>query len=408
MSRSFDVIVWGATGFTGKLVCEYLLRTYGTGKDLKWAMAGRSQDKLDQLNQELGASIPTLIANSNDRLSLDALVGKTAVICTTVGPYARYGSELVAACVSAGTHYCDLSGEVPWMHEMIKKHQQDARNSGARIVHCCGFDSIPSDMGVYFLQKESQQRFGQPAARIRMRVRVIKGGASGGTIASMLNIVKSAREDRSVAKLLYNPYSLNPPDAMQGPDKPDMRGAQFDRDFDAWIAPFVMGSINSRVVRRSNAVGDWPYGKDFSYNEAMLMGRGFKGRMRAMTTSAGLSAFVVGAAMGPTRALMQKFMLPEPGEGPNEHQRENGYYDLRFHGETADGKTIRVKVTGDRDPGYGSTSKMLGESAVCLARDLSQDENAVGGGFWTPATALGDSLLERLQANAGLTFEVLD
>lgn len=408
MSRSLDVIVWGATGFTGQLVSEYLLRTYGVGKDLNWAIAGRNQEKLDQLNRVLGAQIPTLIADSKDRPSLDALVEQTAVVCTTVGPYAKYGSELVAACVNAGTHYCDLSGEVPWMHDMIGKHSDQAQSSGARIVHCCGFDSIPSDMGVHFLQKECEKRFGQPAAKVRMRVRVIKGGASGGTIASMLNIVQSAREDRSIAKLLYNPYSLNPADAQDGPDKPDMRGSQFDKDFNAWIAPFVMGSINCRVVRRSNAVGDWPYGKNFSYNEAMLMGKGLKGRMRAMTTAAGLSAFVVGAAMAPTRALMQKFMLPEPGEGPNAHRRENGYYDLRFHGETENGNTIRVKVTGDRDPGYGSTSKMLGESAVCLARDLPDNPKAVDGGFWTPATALGDPLLERLTSNAGLTFTVVD
>lgn len=405
---SFDIIVWGATGFTGRLVAEYLLQQYGVGKKLHWAMAGRSQAKLEQVRAELGndaESIPMLVADSNNRDSLDALVQQTKVVITTVGPYAMYGSLLVEACIATGTDYCDLSGEVPWMRQMLDKHSDQAVNSEARLVHCCGFDSIPSDMGVWFLQQAAIQKFGQPLQQIKMRVKAAKGSISGGTYASMLHIGEQAKADKAIASALKNPFAICPPDGRKGPRQPYVAGAHFDTDFKAWTAPFVMAAINTRIVNRSNALLNYPYGKEFIYDEAMLMGKGFAGRMRATTISLGMGAFLLGAAIAPTKALLKRFVLPKPGEGPNKEEREAGYFKLLLWGKTAAGETLMGEVTGDRDPGYGSTSKMISEAAIALSQ-LDQSEKS--GGFYTPSTALGEVLLDRLQQNAGLSFKVRD
>lgn len=406
--REFDVVVMGATGFTGRLVAEYLLARHGAEGELRWALAGRSQEKVDRIRSELGEnaqSLPGILADSHDRASLNALVQKTRVICTTVGPYALHGSELVAACAAHGTDYCDLSGEVPWMRRMLDAHLAAAEQSGARIVHCCGFDSIPSDLGVWFLQQEAQKRFGQALERVRLRVKAAKGGLSGGTFASMLNIVEESRRDEATAKVLKNPYALCPEDARKGPRQPYVSGPKYDRAIGAWAAPFIMAAINTRVVHRSNALLNHAYGKEFRYDEAVLTGTGFGGRLKAMTVSAGMGGFAVGAAIGPTRALLKKLVLPKPGEGPSPEQREAGFFNIIIEGNTADGQTLRARVRGDRDPGYGSTSKMIGEAAVCLARDIGDD---VPGGFWTPAAALDGKLVERLQQHAGVTFEIED
>lgn len=403
--RRHDVVVWGASGFTGSLVAEYLNERYGTAGELNWAIAGRDRDKLEALSEQLDAAkLPLLTGDSHDRASLDKLVRQTRVVCTTVGPYARYGSELVEACAEHGTDYCDLSGEVPWMRRMIDAHESRAQESGARIVHCCGFDSIPSDMGVMFLQREAKRRHGAHATEIKFRLRAAKGGPSGGTVASLLNVIEEARADPSAARVLVDPYGLNPDGERSGPDRRDLAGIAYDSDLGAWIAPFVMAGINTRVVRRSNALLDYPYGRDFRYEEAMIAGRGLSGRLKALAAAGGTGALMAGAALAPTRALLERFVLPKPGQGPSQKQRETGYFNIILIGKLADGTLLRARITGDRDPGYGSTSKMLGESAVCLAKDVAKAD--VTGGFWTPASALGEPLLERLQRNAGLSFQI--
>ncbi|NNC56344.1 MAG: saccharopine dehydrogenase [Woeseiaceae bacterium] len=406
-SREFDVIVWGATGFTGTLVAEYLLRQYGVGGSLRWAIAGRSQEKLDGLRESLGVKggdLKTIVADSFDRDALDALAQRTRVVLTTVGPYALYGSDLVQACVEAGTHYCDLAGEVQWIRKMIDQHHERAQQTGARIVHCCGFDSVPMDIGVWFLQEEAQKRFGQYCKSITLLVKATKGAASGGTIASMMNLIEESRKDRAIARILVDPYSLNPAGERQGPDRRDQQNVAYQDNAESWTAPFVMAGVNTKVVRRSHALAGYPYGKDFQYQEAVMTGQGVTGWLKGATMTLGIGGLVLGASFAPTRKLLQRFVLPEPGEGPDRKLQESGFFNLMQIGVLPNGTLLQSRITGDQDPGYGSTSKMLSECAVCLAKD----ELAVGGGVWTPASAMGGPLLERLQKNAGLTFEIRD
>jgi short subunit dehydrogenase-like uncharacterized protein len=418
--KTFDIVVFGATSFVGRILCRYLLDTYGAdgsrtaaggaGQALRWAIAARSGKRLEELKRELGteaAGLPVLVADAADESALRALVGRSRVIVSTVGPYALYGEPLVKVCAETGTDYCDLTGEVQWIRRMIDRHETAAKASGARIVHCCGFDSIPSDLGVLFLQQESRRRYGRAVSRVKMRVRAMRGGFSGGTAASLLNVAKEARGNPALRKELANPYSLCSGLAHgAGIRQPNVSGARFDADFKAWIAPFVMAAINTRIVHRSNALAGFAYGRDFRYDEAVSIGRGLKGRIAATMTAAGMAAFMVASALGPTRALLERFVLPKPGEGPSPEAQRRGFFDLRFFGRTDDGRTLRTKVTGDRDPGYGSTAKMLGEAAACLAFDLPPAE--LPGGFWTPATAFGERLLPRLQQRAGLSFSVED
>ena len=400
-NRKYDLVIWGASGFTGRLVAEYLLGKYGINNDLKWAVGGRNTNKLEKVMTEIGAAeIPRITADSLDKASLDAMASQTKVICTTVGPYAKYGDELVASCIENGTDYCDLTGEVQWMRRMIDQHHPNAKAKGVRIVHTCGFDSIPSDMGVYFLQKEAQKQLGSACQKISMRVKAVKGAASGGTIASMKNISDEVKEDKSIYKILFNPYSLCPDGERQGPDKADLQKVKKDSISGSYIAPFIMATINTKVVRRSNALLEYQYGKDFLYDESMMVGKGFNGKIKG-----NLVLFSLGLAMAsPDSALgkVASWFLPKPGEGPDKEARENGFYKFIFFGETADGKKIQGTVKGDKDPGYGSTSKMLGEAAVSLAKD----ELPAVSGMLTPSVAFGDKLLERLEANAGLTFEI--
>ena len=405
----FDLVVFGATSFVGKLACAYLLERHGVAGGLAWAAAARSQAKLEALRAELGpaASALTLIAaDAADEAALRALCARTRVVASTVGPYALYGEPLLKLCAESGTDYCDLSGETQWIRRMLERYASAAQASGARIVHCCGFDSIPSDFGVWMLQQEAQRRFGAPCARVKMRVKAMRGGASGGTVASILNVVKEAAANPALRKELANPYALCGPGADRGVRQPNVTAAEWDADFGAWCAPFVMAAINTRVVHRSNALQAQAYGADFRYDEAMLAGRGAAGFVRAMSITAGIGGFMLGAALPPTRALLERLVLPAPGEGPSPEAQRKGFFDLRFFGTTASGRALRARVTGDRDPGYGSTSKMLGEAGACLALDVPKSARA--GGFWTPATALGGPLLERLQAHAGLVFELLE
>lgn len=399
-TKEYDIIVWGSTGFTGKLVVDYMMSNYAQG-NLKWAIAGRNEGKLESIRGD--HDIDVLQADAHDTDSLNELVQKTRVILTTVGPYARYGSELVAACVEYGTHYCDLTAEVHWMKEMIQRHQDQAKQSGARIVHTCGFDSIPSDLGVYFLQQHMQQLHGVPAQHIKFRTRAFKGGFSGGTVDSMMAMMEAAKNDSSIMTTIKDPYALN--SHHRGLDGRDNNHHFYDEDFKSWVAPFVMAAINTRVVRRSNELLSEAYGHDFRYDEGTLVKDGIPGMLGAAAIAMGTGAMNTLAALTPTRKLLQQVM-PKPGQGPSEEIIENGFFEIELiakHPNDAS-KDLRAIIKGDKDPGYGSTSKMLGESAICLA----QDDLSVGGGFWTPASAMGSQLLERLPANAGVTFTLID
>lgn len=400
----FDLVVFGATSFVGQILCRYLVGRHGTGGPLRWAIAGRSSAKLAEVAAATGANVERIVADAGDVAAMAELAASTRVVVSTVGPYALYGSGLVAAAARAGTDYCDLTGEPQWIRRMIDAHHEEAVASGARIVHCCGFDSIPSDLGVWFTQRRAAELLGETCTRIAMRVKAMRGGASGGTIASMLNLMEEVSRDDRLRKEMGNPYALAPKDMRRGPRQANVGLPEFDAASGNWIAPFVMAAINTRVVFRSHALAGRPWGEDFRYDEAMMMGEGIGGALQAAGLSAGLGAFMAAATVSPLRDLMSHYLLPAPGEGPSPAQQESGFFDLRFFGETGDGRRIVTKVTGDRDPGYGSTAKMLGEAACCLAE---LDRTAVGGGFWTPSTAMGETLLQRLEEHAGLRFVVL-
>lgn len=405
MNRTYDLILWGATGFTGQLVAEYLLKQYGIDNNLRWAIAGRNEAKLEQVRQELKVpDLPIILADSMDKASLEAMVRQTKVVCSTVGPYALYGSLLVEACVANGTDYCDLTGEVQWIRRMIDKHQEEALANGVKIVHCCGFDSIPSEYGVYFLQQEAQNHKSKYCQKITMALKGASGGFSGGTFASLSNVLAEAGKDPSIFKVLQNPYSLNPVGERSGSDRPDLNKAVFDPVLQAWVSPFIMAPINTKIVRRSHALAGYPYGKDFQYAEVTYNGKGLKARIIANVLAKGINWFY----RAKPNSLFKKMVArnaPKLGEGPSKAAQEAGYYNLLFIGHLADGTQLKAKVKGDKDPGYGSTSKMLAESAVCLTLDKAQLPETYG--VLTPTIAMGDVLLGRLTKNAGLTFEII-
>jgi short subunit dehydrogenase-like uncharacterized protein len=408
-SPKFDIIIFGATSFVGQILTRYMLSQFTIESKLKWAIAGRSQNKLDELKLSLGAAgkdLDILVADASDENSLRALCQSTRVIVSTVGPYALYGEPMVKTCVALGTDYCDLTGEVQWIAKMLERYEDVAKITGARIVHSCGFDSVPSDLGVYFLQQHAKQQFGQTCSNIKMRVKKMKGAASGGTVASMTNIFKEVASNPALRKVLANPYAICPPNHGNTVRQESMNRPQYDNDFNSWVAPFVMAVINTRIVHRSNALVENGYSQHFDYNEAMLTGRGLMGRGIAAGVGVGLGGFAMAAVIPPTRWVMEKFILPKPGEGPSLEAQEKGFYDLRFYGKTDSGHEIRCKVTGDQDPGYGSTAKMLAQAAACLVQDISKAK--VQGGFWTPASIFGSTLITRLEKYAGLTFELIE
>jgi len=310
----------------------------------------------------------------------------------------------VEACVENGTHYCDLAGEVQWIRKMIDRHHERAKETGARIVHCCGFDSVPMDIGVWYLQEEAKKRFGNYCSSITMLVKATKGSASGGTVASLINLIEESRKDRAVARILVDPYSLNPEGERDGPDDRDQQGVIYNADAKSWTAPFVMAAVNTKVVRRSHALLGYPYGKEFRYQEAVMTGDGPAGWAKGAAMTAALGSLVVGASYSASRKLLQKFVLPEPGEGPDPDMQKKGFFNLMQIGVLPDGTLLKARITGDQDPGYGSTSKMLSECAVCLAKN----ELDIGGGVWTPASSMARPLLKRLTENAGLAFEIRD
>jgi short subunit dehydrogenase-like uncharacterized protein len=390
-SSKFDIIVYGATGFTGRLVAEYLAAHY-TGKgDPKWALAGRSPDKLASVRDAIGApaDTPLIVADASDPASLKAMVDQTRSVISTVGPYQLYGSELLAACVADGTDYFDLCGEPLWMRQMIDAHEAAAKSTGARIVFSCGFDSLPFELGVFFCQETAKKVLGAPVSRVKGRVRDMTATVSGGTAASTKASFVAAARDLSLVALLQNPFVLTP--GFEGPKQPRGNKPLLDEDTGLWTAPFVMATINTRNVHRSNMLMNFPYGKDFVYDEMVLTGPGEQGETNAKRLVAAVNAERMGAAGG-----------LKPGEGPSKEERENGLYDLLFVAIAPDGRQVRAAVRGDRDPGYGSTSKMISECAICLLRDTPE----VPGGIWTPGAAMGNHLIKRLVDHAGLTFEV--
>lgn len=400
---NYDLIVFGATSFVGKLLCRYLSQVEET-PPLRWAMAGRSQQKLDALRGELGQpDLDILVADAADEAALLALCRSTRLVVSTVGPYALYGETLVKCCASSGTDYCDLTGEAQWIARMIEGYQAQARESGARMVHCCGFDSIPSDLGVLYTQQHALHRLGEYCNEIRMQVVSAKGGFSGGTVASLMNLIDEVRRDPSLKKKMIDPYLLSERPATPV-RQPYVSGPTFDPVSGKWLAPFMMAAINSKIVLRSNALLDYRYREDFRYSEAMATGRGLKGRMSAWTVTGSLAGMMIGGGFPPTRWLMNRFLLPAPGEGPSPKQQEEGYFKLRFYGATPSGQRIATEFYGDRDPGYGATARMLGQAALCLLRD---DLNTAGG-FWTPASLLGNALLDRLQKHVGIQLRILD
>jgi short subunit dehydrogenase-like uncharacterized protein len=386
-SSEFDFVVYGATGFTGKLVVEYLQAKYSDNNEINWAMAGRSLEKLNQVKTDLGVSnsVKILEVNSNDQASIEKMMEMTDCVLTTVGPYQLYGNEIVKSCAETGTDYVDLCGEPGWMHEIISKYNDKAKETGARIVFSCGFDSIPFDLGVLFLQNEVKKQTGRTSNKVRARVRVMEGEFSGGTAASFGATMASLKTNPELFSILGNPFSLS--EGFQGPQQENDSKPVFDEALGVWVAPFFMAPINTKNVHRSNMLQNHAYGEDFLYNEMWVAGPGEEGEQIAK--------------MMATANPMSGDDVPKPGEGPSKESREAGSYDVLFCADI-EGSVISTSVTGDMDPGYGSTSKMIAESAICLVKDSAELE----GGIYTPASSMGRKLIKRLVDNAGLTFNV--
>ena len=385
MNRKLDVVVFGATGFTGQLIARYLYQQY---PELNWGMAGRNLEKLQQVRDELAMdkSIPLLLADAHNSGSLAELAAHTNVMIAAVGPYQLYGESLLSACVEVGCDYVDLCGEPTWMRQMIEKYGSAAKASGANIVHSCGFDSIPSDLGVWQLQQLGEQTFGTPFNRVKARVEAMQGGASGGTVASFMVSAQSASQDPKIGSLMMDPFALTP--GTRGVKQPSGTKVLFDEELNSWAAPFVMAVINTKNVHRTNTLLDNLYGHEFQYDEMVSTGDGGKGEQLANS-------------LAKDNGLTGKGIIPKPGEGPSPEEQEAGHFTIAFHGVGKQGK-LSVRVSGDKDPGYGCTSMMIAESALCL---LEKSEH-LGGGFWTPAAAMAQPLIDRLSSKKVLSFSV--
>lgn len=400
-SRPFDIVLFGATGFTGRLVAEYLVKRRAP---VRFALAGRSRDKLERVRDDLAAfdpsarDLPILIGDAQDLASIDAIVRVARVVCTTVGPYARYGSNLVAACAAHGVSYCDLTGETQWIRAMVDAHHARAAETGARIVHCCGFDSIPSDLGVLLAHEHFNSR-GKQLSEARYSLRGARGGVSGGTLASGIEAAEQQAKDPSLRRILADPYALSRPLGIERDKRAyDKLGPHLDPDTGRWQGPFVMAFVNTRIVHRSNALLGFAYGRDFRYDEGVDTGPGLLGLARAAFVSAATLGGIAALGVPPLRALASRF-LPAPGEGPSREERENGFFKVEVRATSMDGEKVMTRVSANCDPGYGATAIMLSESALCLALD----ELPARAGVLTPASAMGMKLVERLRA-AGMTL----
>ncbi len=402
--RELDIVLYGATGFVGALTAEYLAEH--APPDARIGLGGRSQEKLERLRQRIGgraADWPLLVADSSDAAAVRDIAQRARTVATTVGPYAKYGMPLLGACAEAGTHYADLSGEVLFMRQAIDRFHAVAAGSGARIVHACGFDSIPSDLGVQTLHETVRADTDGELGETTTLVVGLRGGISGGTVDSMRGMLDEARRSREARRLLMDPYSLSPDRAAE-PDhgsERDVSGVSRDSEKGLWLAPFIMASLNTRVVRRSNALQGWAYGKAFKYSEVMSTGRDLLAPAKAAAVTGGLGALVAGLSFPPTRAVLDR-VLPSPGEGPSEEARRKGFFKFEIRTRTPSGARYVATAAGQGDPGYQATAVMFGESALCLALDGAKLPEAAG--VLTPATAMGPVLADRLRA-AGFTFE---
>lgn len=387
-AREFDIVLYGATGFTGRLVAERFLNLTRAREPLRWAMAGRNMKKLEEAHSLIGASpsVPLIAADATSRSSVEAMALRTRVVVTTLGPFQFYGTELVQACVRTGTDYIDLCGELGWMREIIDSHHDEARASGARIVFSSGVDSLLFDCGVQQLQKHLVEWFGYPAQRVRGRVRAMKDEYSGSTVASLQATLEATAVKPGLRALLGDPFALTP--GFRGIKQPDGETPYFDESIEAWVGPFVMAPINTKNIHRTNYLLGHPYGNDFQYDEMLVMGSGDAGKEAAQRLGGGEAYELDSQA--------------KPGEGPDPASRPGGFYDIVFAGRTAADEVLRLVVTGDQDSGNSSTSRMLSQTALCLTED---DQSA--GGIWTPAALMGDALVDRLQANAGVNFALI-
>ena len=383
--NKYDFVIYGATGFTGKLVVEYAIKQYNNNNEVSWAIAGRNNEKLEHVQEKynLPPNIGKIVVDSNDQDSIDEMVSQTKCVLTTVGPYQLYGEKIIKTCISTGTDYVDLCGEPGFMHKIISECSEEAKETGARVVFSCGFDSIPFDLGVLFVQEEVMSKLNKYAPSVRGRVRAMNGEFSGGTAASMKATMAALQSDPELINILVNPHALC--DGIQGVQQDDDSKPTYDEELNTWVAPFFMAPINTKNIHRSNKLMNHIYGENFKYNEMWIQGPGEEGKAAAEFIS----------TMNPLGDA------PEPGDGPSRESRENGNYDVLFCADV-DGETIKASVSGDMDPGYGSTSKMIAESAVCLVKDCED----LAGGIYTPAASMGKKLIKRLESNAGLTFKL--
>ena len=384
--NNFDFVIYGATGFTGKLVVEYALKKY-SGDEISWAIAGRNLSKLNDLKDKLNLpdKVGIFEVDSEDQSSIDVLVENTKCVLTTVGPYQLYGNKIIRTCISSGTDYVDLCGEPGWMHKIINECSDDASKSGARVIFSCGFDSIPFDLGVLFVQEAAMNKHNKYASSVRGRVRDMNGEFSGGTAASMQAKMSSLSQNPELLNVLINPHALC--EGLQGCQQEDDTKPKYDEELQTWVAPFFMAPINTKNIHRSNALMNHKYGENFMYNEMWISGPGDEGK-------------AIADMVASTNPIAGED-APKPGEGPSREKRENGNYDILFCADL-DENVVKASVAGDMDPGYGSTSKMITESAICLVKEAPD----LVGGIYTPASSLGTKLIKRLEANAGLTFKI--
>jgi short subunit dehydrogenase-like uncharacterized protein len=397
--RAYDVVLYGASGFVGRQTVAYFAQHAG---GLRWALAGRNARKLEQARGDAEAGL--IVADAADRDALAALAAQTKAVASTAGPFALYGSALVAACVEHGTHYCDITGETPWVREMIDRHHEQAAADGTRIVPCCGFDSVPSDIGALLVAEAVKRESGERCARIKA-CHSIRGGLNGGTLASLLNIAEAGELDRLADNFGLNPEGSAPADRRAHADP---LAPRHDSDFQAWLAPFVMAAINTRVVRRSVALAGVrsAYATDMIYQEYLRTGRGPLGAALAIGMAGGIGVGVVGMRSAAWRAAMRKW-LPAPGEGPSERAMDNGSFACELIGESESGTQVRGRIAGRGDPGNRATTIFVCEAAMALAGDVRKlPGGAKRGGVLTPATALGLPYARRLAA-AGMTIEPL-
>ena len=407
----YDLVIMGATGFTGKLVVEYLIENYGVeNEEFTWAIAGRDKNKLETLRSSFkyidsnSNKIPRLVVDSHDTNSLDKMTSISRLVISTVGPYLKFGEALVESCVKNGTHYCDLTGEVPFIRKSIDAFDIKAKKNNCRIVHSCGFDSVPSDIGVLLLQMDSLKRFDKPCDEVNLYVRSIRGGLSGGTIDSMISIFKYMGSNPGHRKLLKSPFSLNPRESLKNNTwQPILKSVKWDDDIQRWLCPFIMAGFNSRIVMRTNAITDYRYGIDFKYSEVSSYKKGLSGFLKAVVMFIGLVLIQISLKVRPLLWFLRKFFLPSPGEGPSKEIRDNGFFELEIIGSMDNIKKIRLTVTGEGDPGYSATAKMITESALSIL--LDQDRIPKVSGVLTPAAGIGVVLAERLN-DKGFNFSI--